>query len=195
MTGPAPQGRREARKTETRRRLHEAGMRLFTEQGYERTTVEQIAAAAGVSHMTFFRYFPGKDRLVLNDQYDSTLVEHLTARPDDEPAVHMVRAALLASLTEIYPQRESELLQRWTLVSKNPSLLALQAQRTTTAQQLVVEGLASHPGHDATSLHTQATAAICLSAATTASLFWARGAGEDSLLDLIDQAFDAIDPT
>lgn len=191
-TAAFPGGRREAKKAKTRRLLQEAGMRLFAEQGYEATTVEQIAAAAGVSHMTFFRYFPGKDRLVLTEEYDPLLVDDIKGRPDDEPAVEMVRAALLASLSVLYPQRKNELLQRWTLVSQTPALLALQAQRNNTVQQLVVEGLASHPGQDCTSLHTQITASICLSAATTASLIWAAEGGTASLLDLIDEAFDAI---
>jgi AcrR family transcriptional regulator len=191
-TTAAPEGRREAKKAATRRRLHEAGMRLFAEQGYEATTVEQIAAAAGVSHMTFFRYFPSKDHLVLTEEYDPLLVDQLRSRPDDEPAVEMVRAALLATISAIYPHAKSELLQRWTLVSKTPALLALQEQRSATAQQLVVEGLASHPDHGRNSLHTQVTASICLSAATTASLVWARRGGTDSLLDLMGEAFDVI---
>jgi len=192
MTTTVPEGRRETRKAETRRTLHEVGMRLFAEQGYEATTVEQIANGAGVSHMTFFRYFHGKDRLVLTEEYDPLLVDYLQGRPDDEPAVEMVRAALLGSLSVVYPQRKSELLQRWTLVSRTPALLALQAQRNTTVQQLVVEGLASHPGHERASLRTQVTASICLSAATTVSLIWARRGGSDSLLDLMDEAFDVI---
>jgi AcrR family transcriptional regulator len=52
---------RERKKAQTRQRLQEQALRLFVERGYEATTVEQIVAAAGVSHMTFFRYFPTKE--------------------------------------------------------------------------------------------------------------------------------------
>jgi transcriptional regulator GlxA family with amidase domain len=53
-------GLRERKKTKTRAAIREHALRLFREQGYEATTVEQIAEAAEVSHSTFFRYFPTK---------------------------------------------------------------------------------------------------------------------------------------
>lgn len=192
MTSTQPPGRREAKKAATRRTLIDVAMALFAQQGYHATTVEQVAAAAGVSHMTFFRYFPSKDHLVLTPEYDPLLVQHLTDRPDEEPAVEMVRAAVLASLEAIYPARRDELLQRWTLVAATPELLALQAQRTATTQSLVAEGLGAHPGHEAASLRTRVIAAACLAAATTASLTWAQHSGQASLLDLTNDAFDTL---
>jgi AcrR family transcriptional regulator len=60
VTEPEPDWR-QRKKTATRGRIRASALRLFREQGYDATTVEQIAAAAGVSHMTFFRYFPAKE--------------------------------------------------------------------------------------------------------------------------------------
>ena len=54
-------GWRQRKKTATSDRIRASALRLFREQGYDATTVEQIAGAAGVSHMTFFRYFPTKE--------------------------------------------------------------------------------------------------------------------------------------
>ena len=70
---------RERKKTATRDRLRNCALGLFHEQGYEATTVEQITAAAGVSHMTFFRYFPTKEDVALADNYDPLIVELLLA--------------------------------------------------------------------------------------------------------------------
>ncbi len=69
MSSPAPQppdppGLRERKKAETRRRIQQTALELFLAQGYDATTVEEIAAAAGVSHMTFYRHFRTKEAVV-----------------------------------------------------------------------------------------------------------------------------------
>ena len=75
------QGLRERKKARTRASLREHALRLFREQGYQRTTVEQIAAAAEVSPSTFFRYFPTKEDLVLQDDMDTRMVEAFERQP------------------------------------------------------------------------------------------------------------------
>ena len=76
---------RERKKAETRARIQEEAMRLFLAQGYDATTVDQIAEAAGVSHMTFFRNFPAKEDVVATDDYDPMMAELIRARPAGEP--------------------------------------------------------------------------------------------------------------
>ncbi|HWK80666.1 MAG TPA: helix-turn-helix domain-containing protein [Thermomicrobiales bacterium] len=73
--------RRHARAQETRRTIRETAVSLFEERGYDLVRVEEIAAAAGVSHMTVFRHFPTKSALVFHSEYDDQILDLLRERP------------------------------------------------------------------------------------------------------------------
>jgi len=89
-------GRREAHKQATRRALQQAADRLFTERGYGATTVRNIAEAAGVTERTFFRYFAGKEELIVDDALSwlPILLDAIRSRPDDEDVGTALRQAL-----------------------------------------------------------------------------------------------------
>src|SRR5262245_27083557 len=110
-TAPTP-GLRARKKAQTRRALQREALRLFLAQGYAATTVGEIAAAAGVSHMTFFRHFPRKEDVVLADDYDPLIAELIAARPADEPALDAVRRALAEGLARVYAADRDALLAR-----------------------------------------------------------------------------------
>jgi AcrR family transcriptional regulator len=90
----AQAGLRERKKARTRASLREHALRLFREQGYQATTVEQIAAAAEVSPSTFFRYFPTKEDVVLQDDMDTRMVEAFARQPRELPPIAAARAAM-----------------------------------------------------------------------------------------------------
>lgn len=94
----APTGRREAHKQATRAALRAAAMRLFAEQGYDATTVADIARAADVTQRTFYRYFDGKEDLI-GGEYRSWLTlmaSAIQARPSDEPPLAAVWQAMIS---------------------------------------------------------------------------------------------------
>src|SRR5215469_6392113 len=94
---------RERKKARTRAAIREHALRLFRENGYQKTTVEDIAAAAEVSPSTFFRYFPTKEDVVLQDDMESGLLEAIEQQPRDLGMVAAIRAsmqAVSAGLTE-----------------------------------------------------------------------------------------------
>src|ERR1700727_905021 len=94
VTEPEPDWR-QRKKNATRERIRASALRLFAERGYDATTVEQIAAAAGVSHMTFFRYFPTKEDVALSDSYDPMIATLVARTPASWPLPQRIRVALL----------------------------------------------------------------------------------------------------
>ncbi|SIR56345.1 transcriptional regulator, TetR family [Microbacterium sp. RURRCA19A] len=80
-------GLRERTRRAVQAELIDVAQRLFVEQGYENTTIEQIADEAGISKRSFFRYFATKEAVVLAkyDKVGDDLVEALEARPIEEP--------------------------------------------------------------------------------------------------------------
>src|SRR5882762_5510974 len=88
---PAKGGLRERKKVQTREAIRRAAYRLFAEQGYDATPVDQIAAEADVSPSTVFRYFPTKEDIVLTDEYDEPMADVLRGRPLDEQPLASVR--------------------------------------------------------------------------------------------------------
>ena len=86
-------GLRERKKARTRASIREHALRLFRERGYHDTTVEQIAEAAEVSPSTFFRYFPTKEDVVLQDDYDPLAIEIFEAQPAELSPIAAFRAA------------------------------------------------------------------------------------------------------
>jgi AcrR family transcriptional regulator len=92
-TAERPAGLRERKKARTRAAIREHALRLFREQGYHATTVEQIAEAAEVSPSTFFRYFPTKEDVVLQDDFDVLATEAFEAQPAELSPIAAFRAA------------------------------------------------------------------------------------------------------
>ena len=92
-------GLRERKKARTRASLREHALRLFREQGYQATTVEQIAAAAEVSPSTFFRYFPTKEDVVLQDDMDTRMIAAFEQQPPGVSPITAVRAAAREMVT------------------------------------------------------------------------------------------------
>ena len=94
MDRPKP-GLRERKKARTRTSIQEQALRLFREQGYAETTVEEVAEAADVSPTTVYRYFPTKPDLVIYDDLDEPMMAALRSQPSDLSAVQAMRHAVI----------------------------------------------------------------------------------------------------
>ena len=191
MTDPGSDWRQK-KKAATRRAIQSHALRLFREQGYDATTVEQIAAAAGVSHMTFFRYFPTKEDVVLSDSYDPMIARLLQQTPATQPVTERIRNALLQGLSQIYDTERDALLAQNQLIVTTPALRERLWADQIASQQMIIHALGTATEDPRRSFQTRVTVAACLAAAGTAVQTWAENNGTPELPDLIDQAFEIL---
>jgi AcrR family transcriptional regulator len=139
-------GLRERKKARTKAAIREHAMRLFREQGYQATTVEQIAEAAEVSPSTFFRYFPTKEDVVLTDDYDPLIVAAFKAQPAELSPVAALRAAMRAVFAGL-PAEQIELeRERQALILSEPELRAGMLDGLRATIQLIAEVMAERVG-------------------------------------------------
>jgi AcrR family transcriptional regulator len=189
VTEPEPDWR-QRKKTATRDRIRASALRLFREQGYDATTVEQIAAAAGVSHMTFFRYFPTKEDVALSDSYDPLIADVLAQTPATWPLIQRIRAVLVQGLRLVYDTERDALLAQNKLIVSTPALRERLWADQIATQQLILKALGT--GERDPSFQDRVTVAACLAAASTAILAWVENDGTPELPDLMEQAFDTL---
>lgn len=182
---------RARKKAATKHAIQEHALRLFVEKGYDTTTVEEIAAAAGVSHMTFFRYFPRKEEVVEYDEYDPLLEELVAARPVEEPPLTALHRALRAGLEQILATDREELLIRTRLILRNPALRSRNLLAQDATRDLLARALARRAGLPEPDLAATVQASAALGAIGPAAMAWA-GSDDADFVALIDEAFEAL---
>lgn len=146
-------GRRERKKQRTREALLHAAMELFQAKGYEHTAVHEITDAVDVSERTFFRYFAGKEDLVLSFVRDgiTAFAEALAARPPEEGPLTAARHAFHASLRRLGSGTTPSLashLSAMRLIESTPALLAAQLRYIHDRDDEVIRALAAREGAD-----------------------------------------------
>ncbi|MCX5444980.1 TetR/AcrR family transcriptional regulator [Streptomyces libani] len=185
-------GLRERKKIQTRQAIRRAAYRLFEEQGYDATPIDQIAEAADVSPSTVFRYFPTKEDIVLTDEYDTVLEAGLRARPADEPMVESMRRVTVEALREIAAADRGELVQRIRLIREVPAIRGRTAENTARDAALISAVLAERTGRPAGDLELRVISAAILAALQEAMLNWVEGGESAELEALIDQTMDVL---
>ena len=141
-----PVSLRERKKARTRASLREHALRLFREQGYQATTVEQIAAAAEVSPSTFFRYFPTKEDVVLQDDMDTRLVEAFARQPKDLAPIPAVRAAMREAWASFTPAEWEQIREGGRLSMQVPEIRARSMNEFSRIINVVAEAVARRVG-------------------------------------------------
>ncbi|MET7618258.1 TetR family transcriptional regulator [Streptomyces sp. NPDC005408] len=185
-------GLRERKKLKTRIAIRRATYRLISEQGYEATTIEQIAEAAEVSPSTVFRYFPTKEDIVLTDEYDPIMEAELRARPADEEPLEAIRQVMTDGLRTFIEDERDEVIQRTKLMVEVPAIRARMTETMATTSELLVHALADRTGRDHDDLDVRVFTAAVLGALREVMLYWAARDHQDDLIELVDRALTTI---
>jgi AcrR family transcriptional regulator len=179
-----------SRKDLTRARLQAAALGLFEERGYRNVTVEDIATAAGVSHMTFFRHFPTKERALMDDPFDPVIAEAVASQPANLPEIERVARGML-SLAPLLDDGFTETARRGiAIVAKEPALSGEMAANMAATEAAIVEA-AARPGRER---EMRVAAAACLAAIGSAILDWAVAPEGRSLGALVAEAIAVVVP-
>lgn len=168
--------------------LTEAALKLLAFQGFEETTIDQIAAAAGVSRRTFFRYFRSKEDVIIEflGHLGQKLTEALQSRPAGEPPVTALRQTF-AIFTETYSHFPEKSIRLTKLILGSPALLARYLERQAQWRADLAVVLGQRIG--ASGLGPAVTAAVAFAAFDTAITAWAASDGTADLSELTDEAF------
>ncbi len=146
-TGDAPRpGLRERKKARTRTLIQQHALRLFQEQGYDETTVEQIAEAAEVSPSTVFNYFPTKPDLVIYDDLDERMIDAYRSQPPELNAIGALRGTMTALFTITIAQELETQLVRERLIRTIPELRASMLDELVRTLREIVDLVAERSG-------------------------------------------------
>ena len=187
QTAVAPDAREE-----TRARIESAALHLFTAQGFEQVTIDEIADVAGISRRTFFRYVSAKADAVWGD-FDAHVLR-LEALLDTAPGGPSVLGSICAAYVEVNDYADSDLpmlRQRMRLIRTEPALQAHSQVRYAAVDRVVAEHVARRTGLDPEALVPRLVATSTRAAATTAFDVWLAD-GRITLASALHQAFDEL---
>lgn len=194
MTGTVRTNTRDIARAAVRAELAQVAFELFRREGFDKVTLDDLAAAAGVSRSTFLRYFGTKEDAVLGafEGHDRRVADALRARPAGEDEWSALRGAL-GSVIERYHEDPAGSLATTRLVRDTPALCARHLEKQHSWRPALVAALAERAGSGPTLAQTvRAAAAIdCLNVALD---HWTASEGRLDLVTLLDEAFAALSP-
>ncbi len=164
-------------------------MALFVQRGFDETTVSQIAEAAGVSQMTFFRYFPTKDAVVFDDPYDPVIADLVAAQDPALPALERVRLGLLAGWSSVPEPTTDATREKIKLIAAHPRLSAGVWENNRRTEDLIVQALVrTGVGR----VEARVAAGACLGGLTAALMDWAYEPDGQELRDRMTAALNLL---
>ncbi|MCS7475661.1 TetR family transcriptional regulator [Umezawaea endophytica] len=192
-------GLRERKKLRTREALTDAAYELFHANGFDATTVDQIAEAVEVSSRTFFRYFTSKEDVALSlaDEQVTEMLDGFAAQPGDVPVLTGMRRAALDVLRAHGPGASTSDQDRHRrmrdLIAASPTLMAACLERGAARLDEVARLVGVRMGVDpATDPRPHLVASVVLCAIQTAVSAWRATDRDASDSELVGRAFDLL---
>lgn len=182
-----PPASREGRRQSTRARIADASLSLFAERGFEETTVDDIARAAGVSRATVFRAFASKDDIIFADQ------ERLLERLVECLRLPITLAEALVLFAELLDATAEDLAPRAPIVAANPRLVARFAAMRGGWDGVIASELADRAGRPRT-FEDDVRAAVAATTIFSSFLSWAVVPAA-TFTELVQRAIDAVPAT
>lgn len=161
---------------------------MFEQQGFEHTTVDDVAAGAGISRRTFFRYFDSKNEIPWGD-FDGELARmrrRLAAAPEQAPLMDAIRDAIV-DFNQMPAEQLPEHRRRMTLILGVPALQAHSTLRFAAWRQVIADFVAQRTGQCADALLPRTIGHAMLGVAVAAYEQWLASPGDD-LCELLDSA-------
>jgi AcrR family transcriptional regulator len=180
-------GLRDRKKLETWRGIRAAAFALFEERGYEAVSADDIAAAANVSHSTFFNYFPTKEAVVfdLDPEAVSTCRDLLAMRPAGEPLWTSLSGLLVHLVTVL--GEEALVLRR--LMVASPTLAQSSRNVADRIRDALLEGVAKRDS-GLSLLESTLVVNVALAAVQAAYAVWEPGEGMPRLVEMVRVCLD-----
>ena len=164
-------------------------MKLFADRGYDRVTVEDIAGAVGVSHMTFFRHFPTKVSVLLDDPYDPIIGEMVAETDATLPAMERVRRGLLDAWSSIEEPEDEITRARFRTLTQHEDLIAHAWSNNRQTEQVIVDALVST---GVPRLDARIAAGAVMGALMAALVDWGEDEGSGPLGDRVRLALQRL---
>jgi AcrR family transcriptional regulator len=191
MSGEPRLGLRERNRARTYADITEAALELFTRQGFDATTVEQVSSAAGISPATFFRYFATKEDVLFTDEAASAaeLVAAVAGRSDRRTSVRALAEPVVAFAESIPGPSSPHGRQLTELIMTTPSLASRSLRIQLHWDRDVAAQLAAEAGLASPELRHTVVASVAVSCLTSGLRHWPNSSPR-ALASLVSEAFD-----
>lgn len=184
---------RDKHKSQTRRALRDAALKLFASHGYDATTIEEIAERAGVSTRTFFRYFPTKEDVLYHGEHDwvQAFIDIYPTQPDSLSDLEAMRVTLESLASRLGKSRRSMLLYQQA-VDSSPTLRGHEQEHQLQDTEILAPAIAKRRGRSGPDDASTLLAAVTLLVYRRALDLWLAGPPTGSLAKAITKQFKLL---